>query len=109
MSLTLAEKPGTNYPAVEPQDRIARARAQNAALKKLDRQEKVVSRKIEAGYKLLSEAAQIRRKALADARDTGIPVSELANRLNISLARAYQLLSDGTEDEAEKDGHAPIS
>ena len=110
MSLTLAATSGTNYLAVEPQDRIARARAQNAALRRLDKQEKIVARKIEAGYALLSEAAAIRREALAAARDTGVPATELADRLNISLARVYQLLSDGNEsaEENETDG-VPIS
>lgn len=51
-------------------------------------------RKIEQGYALLAEAAKIQRDALTAARDTGIPVSELADRLGISRARAYQLLSD---------------
>lgn len=98
MSLTLAVSSSINAGAVEPQDRVARARAQNAALRRLDREEKKVARKIEAGYALLSEAAQIRRDALTEARDTGIPVTELADRLNISLARVYQLLSEGSQN-----------
>ena len=109
MSLTLTERPGISSLAVEPQDRVARARAQNAALRRLEREDKKVARKIEAGYALLSEAGRIRREALVEARATGIPVAELADRLDISLARAYQLLSEADSNGDGRDESHDLS
>lgn len=92
--LTATLEEGTNYEVAEPSDRVLLARKQDAALRQLQRTEKKAARKVEAGQALLNEAAQIRREALIAARNSGIPVSELAELLKVSVQRVYQLLSD---------------
>lgn len=92
--LTSVVEATTNYPVSEPSDRVLRARKQDAALRQLERTEKKAAKKVEAGQALLNEAATIRREALIAARNSGIPAQELANTLQVSVQRVYQLLSD---------------
>jgi hypothetical protein len=78
-------------------DRVLRAQRQEAALRKLAKEEKRATQKAEASERLRYGAAEIRRKALAEARATGVTAAELAETLQVSVQRIYQLLSDAGE------------
>jgi len=75
-------------------DRVERARRQDAAMASLDETVREAGPMIDDAYALLSEASKLRGDAMLAVRETGVSVKEIAAHLDISVQRAYQLLTE---------------
>ena len=93
-----SEKPSPESSAAATRrgGRVERAPLQDAALRRLDKAELEPARKMDQGYAPVADAVRIRRAALIDARDVGIP-SRRSRSVCISVARASQLLGNADE------------